>query len=30
MTGVLDWLDLAEYRHKWWTVVHTVMNIGIP
>jgi len=28
--GVLDWVDLAEYRHKWWTVVNSVMNMGIP
>jgi len=24
----LDWIDLAQDRDKWWSVVNTVMNSG--
>jgi hypothetical protein len=29
LAGV-DWIDLAEDRNWWWTVVKTVMNLWLP
>jgi hypothetical protein len=26
----MDWIDLAQDRDRWWTVVNTVMNIQVP
>ena len=26
----MDWIDLAEYRVKWWVVVNAVMNLAVP
>ena len=28
--GGMDWIDLAEDRDRWRTVVNTVMNIRVP
>ena len=28
--GVMDWIDLAQSRNRWWAVVNAVMNIWIP
>jgi hypothetical protein len=25
-----DWIDLAEDRDRWRTLVNTVMNLGVP
>jgi hypothetical protein len=27
---VIDWIDLAQGRHRWWTVVNAVMKLWIP
>jgi hypothetical protein len=24
---VVDWIHLAECRHKWWTFMNTIMNL---
>jgi 4-alpha-glucanotransferase len=24
--GVIDWIDLAQDRYKWWDLVHEVME----
>ena len=26
----MDWIDLAQYRDRWWALVNAVMNIQIP
>jgi ribosome biogenesis protein Nip4 len=26
----VDWIDLVQYRDKWWAVVNTVMNPQVP
>jgi hypothetical protein len=28
--GVVDWILLAQDRDQWWTVMNTVMNLGVP
>jgi hypothetical protein len=28
--GGVDWIDLAQIREQWRTVVNTVMNLWIP
>ena len=28
--GNMDWIDLAQDRDRWRTLVNVVMNIGIP
>ena len=25
--GIMDWIDLAQDRDLWWTLVNTVMNL---
>ena len=25
----MDWIDLAQDRNRWWTVVNAVMNINM-
>jgi hypothetical protein len=25
-----DWIDLAQYRHRWWVLVNAVMNLRVP
>jgi hypothetical protein len=27
---LMDWIDLAEYRDWWWTLVNAVMNLRVP
>jgi hypothetical protein len=26
----VDWMEWAEDRHRWRTLVNTVMNFGVP
>jgi hypothetical protein len=26
----VDWIDMAEERDRWWTVVNVVMNLRVP
>jgi len=26
----MDWINLAQDRDRWWTVVNSVMNLHIP
>jgi hypothetical protein len=28
--GDVYWINLAQDRDQWWTVVNTVMNHGVP
>jgi hypothetical protein len=28
--GCMDWIDLAQDRDKWKTLVNTVMNLRVP
>jgi hypothetical protein len=28
--GVMDWIDLAQYRNLWRDLVKTVMNFRVP
>jgi len=28
--GGMDWIDLAQDRVRWWTLVDAVMNIRVP
>jgi len=28
--GYMDWIGLAQYRNRWWTLVSAVMNLRIP
>ena len=28
--GGTDWIVLAQYRDKWWTLVNAVMNLRVP
>ena len=28
--GCGEWMDLAEDRDRWWVLVSTVMNFGVP
>jgi hypothetical protein len=27
--GSMDWIDLAQDRHKWQALVNEVMNVGV-
>jgi len=27
--GYMDWIGLAQYRDRWWTLVNAVMNLRI-
>jgi hypothetical protein len=26
----VDWIVLAQVRDKWWTLVNSVLNLGVP
>jgi hypothetical protein len=26
----MDWIDLAQDRDQWWTLVNMVMNLQVP
>jgi uncharacterized protein YraI len=26
----VDWIDLAQYRDRWWAVVNAVMSLRVP
>jgi hypothetical protein len=28
--GSIDWIGLAQDRHRWWTFVNAVMNFWVP
>jgi len=28
--GYMDWIGLAQYRDRWWTLVSAVMNLWVP
>ena len=28
--GVMDWIELAQNRDRWWEHVNTVMNLRVP
>ena len=28
--GVMDWIELAQDRDRWWTLVSTVMHLRVP
>jgi hypothetical protein len=30
VTSVVDWIDLAEDRYRWRSLVNSVMNIRVP
>jgi hypothetical protein len=28
--GGMDWIELAENKDSWWTLVTAVMNLSVP
>jgi hypothetical protein len=28
--GSMDWIDMAQDRDRWWTLVNASMNIRVP
>jgi hypothetical protein len=28
--GVMDWIELAQDRDRWWSLVNGVMNFRVP
>jgi hypothetical protein len=28
--GVMDWIELAQDRDRWWAIVNVVMNLQVP
>jgi len=28
--GYMDWIELAQERERWWTLVSAVMNLRVP
>ena len=29
-SGSMDWIDLAQDRNRWWTLVNAVVNLRVP
>jgi hypothetical protein len=28
--GCMEWIELAQDRNRWWTLVNVVMNLRVP
>jgi hypothetical protein len=28
--GGMNWIDLAQDRDRWWTLVYALMNLWVP
>jgi hypothetical protein len=28
--GCMEWIDVAQDKEQWWTLVNTVMNLLVP
>jgi hypothetical protein len=28
--GDMDWIELVQDRDRWWALVNSVMNLGVP
>jgi len=28
-SGVMDWFELAQDKHRWWTLANVVMNFRV-
>ena len=28
--GLMDWIDLAQVRDRWWALANAVMNLRVP
>jgi hypothetical protein len=28
--GGMGWIDLAQNRDRWWALVNTAVNLGVP
>ena len=28
--GGIDWIELAQDRDRWWTLVNVIMNLQVP
>jgi hypothetical protein len=28
--GVMDWIEMAQDRDRWWTFVNALMNLQVP
>jgi hypothetical protein len=27
--GIVEWIQLAQYRYRWWALVNAVMNLQV-